>query len=64
MSVDDRTHLRWKLAGLIASLVIVLTVPAYVVREKLAGPAWEPMSPTATTFVGGDKPPGLSPTPG
>jgi tetratricopeptide (TPR) repeat protein len=54
MSADDHALLRWKLAGLFASLVIVLTVPAYVVREKIAGPAWEPISPVATTFVGGE----------
>ncbi|MHC4776051.1 MAG: multiheme c-type cytochrome, partial [Planctomycetota bacterium] len=54
MSVDDQALLRWKLAGLVASLVIVLTVPAYVVRERLAGPAWVPESPGAAAFVGGE----------
>jgi tetratricopeptide (TPR) repeat protein len=54
LNVDDRALFRWKLAGLIASLVIVLTVPAYVVREKLAGPASVPVSRAAATFTGGE----------
>ncbi len=42
------------MAGLLASVVIVLTVPAYVVREKIAGPTWMPVFPDAATFVGGE----------
>ena len=51
MSVDDHALLRWKLAGLLAALVIVLAVPAYVVREKIAGSAVVPLSPAAAAFI-------------
>ena len=54
MSVDDHALLRWKLAGLLAALVIVLAVPAYVVREKIAGSAVVPLSPAAAAFIGGE----------
>jgi predicted CXXCH cytochrome family protein len=52
--VNDHTLGRWKIAGLLAALVIVLTVPAYVAREKLAPSARVPVSPAAATFVGGE----------
>jgi Flp pilus assembly protein TadD len=54
MSSDDRALLRWKLTGLVAFAVIVLTVPAYVVRERIVGPAWAPLSPAEATFIGGE----------
>ena len=47
----DPLH-QWKITGLIASLVIVLTVPLYVLKEKVgATDQHYPDSPIAT-FVG------------
>ncbi len=52
----DRDALeRWKSVGLIASTVIVLTIPAYVIKERfLRAPSTPNHEPTAT-FVGRDE---------
>jgi predicted CXXCH cytochrome family protein len=49
------SSLRWKVAGLIAAFVIVLTLPVYVVREQVARSAWVPAAPAVATFVGGQQ---------
>jgi tetratricopeptide (TPR) repeat protein len=51
---NDPQLFGWKLAGLIAAFVIVLALPAYVVREKLDRPALASPSLAPATFVGGE----------
>ncbi len=47
----DSLH-RWKLAGLIASLVIVLSVPVYAIKESRARATRGPTASPRATFVG------------
>jgi predicted CXXCH cytochrome family protein len=46
---------RWKIAGLIASLVIVLSIPVYTVKEWRIRAAGLPTLSGEATFVGGEK---------
>jgi tetratricopeptide (TPR) repeat protein len=52
----DRDPLRpWKMTGLIASLVIVLTVPMYVLKEKVTSSDRHYLDSPTPTFVGREK---------
>ncbi|MFC1881455.1 multiheme c-type cytochrome [Thermodesulfobacteriota bacterium] len=43
----------WKITGIIATIVIILSIPAYLVKQKYGQqPA---VSPPAATFAGGQK---------
>jgi tetratricopeptide (TPR) repeat protein len=46
---------RWQAAGIIASAVIVLTIPVYVVKESLIRDRTGPLHEAAVNFVGRDK---------
>jgi len=46
---------RWKLTGLVASAVIVLSVPAYVLKENALRTGRGPVAPAEATFVGREK---------
>jgi tetratricopeptide (TPR) repeat protein len=48
---DDVLH-RWKIAGLVASIVIVLAIPLYVAMEMYARSARVPVADGAPEFVG------------
>jgi tetratricopeptide (TPR) repeat protein len=50
---DDALH-RWKLVGIVASAVIVLTVPIYALRESRARSVREPNAVAPAAFVGRD----------
>jgi tetratricopeptide (TPR) repeat protein len=50
----DALH-RWRVTGLIASTVIVLTIPAYAVKESIGRGQDRPAAAAATTFVGREK---------
>jgi tetratricopeptide (TPR) repeat protein len=45
--------IRWKITGIIATLVIIFSIPAYMLKEKYI--RRPPASPPAATFVGGKK---------
>jgi len=51
---NDSIH-KWRITGLIASLVIVLSIPVYTVKEWRVRGARGPSTPEAATFVGRDK---------
>ncbi|MHC4946926.1 MAG: tetratricopeptide repeat protein [Planctomycetota bacterium] len=51
--MNDHALLRWKVAGLVAAVVIVLALPAYVLRERLGPPVVVPVADGPATFVGG-----------
>jgi len=50
--MSDVASNKWRAIGMVASLVIVLSVPAYVIKEKLARGGRAPAVPAAATFVG------------
>ena len=52
--MNDRALYRWQVAGVIASLVIVLTVPIYVLKEQRARSTGSAADAGGATFVGRD----------
>jgi hypothetical protein len=52
--MNDRSLYKWQVAGVIASLVIVLTVPLYVLKEKRARSVAAVAGAGEATFVGRD----------
>jgi predicted CXXCH cytochrome family protein len=50
--MNERFLYRWKLAGLVAALVIVLSVPAYVIKERHGRATRGPVVAANATFVG------------
>ena len=54
MTENDPLH-NWKLAGVIATSVIVLSMPLYLVRESLVGYDSGSGRETESTFVGRDQ---------
>jgi tetratricopeptide (TPR) repeat protein len=50
--VDENALARWRTAGIIASAVIVLTMPVYAVKENLARSRTRPQDSGVARFVG------------
>ena len=51
-ATSDPSLRRWSVAGVVALAVIVLSVPAYLVRRSLAGPGGIDLAAQTPTFVG------------